>query len=269
MLLTFLIVFIYFGGILSLYLCRILDQKDLISNLTIAFGWIVALLIALIHIKRAKTENERLKKEEIKKKLEIDAFKEINKAINGFSNRITSIYTLFFYTLPCKLKNHIQNPVLFKFDPIQIDREIGLARVNLYQGNTNFLLSIESNEIAVIEYDHYRKYINFKTDDLYRLIEDFILYFTKTNKDALKQEKAFLEFKKKCDQINKLAQDILSYLFDYRIILMNSMLKEIFDKSVPSRKPKDPKYKILSDVAIKGEVEKEEERRIEAAIKRD
>lgn len=35
----------------------------------------------------------------------------------------------------------------------------------------------------------------------------------------------------------------------------------MFDSQVPIRKPRDPKHKILTEVAIKEEVEKEAERR--------
>ncbi len=38
---------------------------------------------------------------------------------------------------------------------------------------------------------------------------------------------------------------------------MNSLLVDIFDIKVPMRKPRDPKYKLLTEVAIKEKVEKE------------
>jgi len=43
---------------------------------------------------------------------------------------------------------------------------------------------------------------------------------------------------------------------------MNSILKDIFEKKVPNRKARDPKYKTLTELAIKEKVEKE-------SIKRD
>ena len=45
--------------------------------------------------------------------------------------------------------------------------------------------------------------------------------------------------------------DFVSYLIDYRIELMNSMLGEIFDSTVPHRKPKDPNIKTLIEIAKK------------------
>ncbi len=268
LILTIILVSIYSLVILLLLHSKVLTRENAVLSVTTALGWLVALWIALIHLDRARRDNQAAKKYEIKKRLEIEAFKEVNKAINEYSGKITSIMTLFFYTLPSKLELHIKNPKLFKFDLVHIDQEIGITRANLYEGNAKFLLTIEANEIAIIEYDHYRKYINFRTDDLYKLLDDFFEYFYSLNIDNLNNKQVFLEFKKKCAPIHELAQDILSYLFDYRILLMNSMLVDIFDKSVPSRRPSDPKYKLLTDVAIKEEVEKEEEKRIKAAMKK-
>ena len=264
---TVLLIAGYVIAVLLLLQFGFLPGENLLLIVTYALGWLIALLIAIIHLNRARKDNQMATKYEIRKKLEIEAYKEVNKAINDFSDTVTGISTLFFYTLPSKLKLHIQNPEIFKFDRIQIDQEIGLKRVSLYRGNSKFLLTIEANEISVIEYDFYRKYINFKTGDLYKLIDDFILYFSKVKTEELKKTQGYNEFKKRCNQINELTHDITSYLFDYRIILMNSILEEIFDKSVPRRKPLDPKYKLLTEVAIKEEVEKEEKRRSIAAIK--
>ncbi len=266
-LLTVLLIAGYIIGVLFLLYFGILPGDNLILVITSAIGWLIALLIAIIHLNRARKDNQKSTQFEIKKKLEIEAYKEVNKAINDFSESVTAISTLFFYTLPSGLRLHIQNPQIFKFDIFKLDQEIGLTRVNLYRGNVKFLLSIEANEIAIIRFDFYRKYINFKTDDLYKLIDDFVLYFSKIKIGELIQPQGYDEFNKRCDQIKELADVIISYLFDYRIILMNSILAEIFEEKVPYRKPLDPKYKTLTEVAIKEEVEKEEKRRSLAAIK--
>jgi len=265
---TILLVLLYIIAVSLLRYLGVLSGENLVLTFTAALGWLVALLIAIIHLERARRDNQAAKEYEIKKRLEIEAFKEVNKAINEFSNELTSVSILFFYSLPTSLEQHIKNPMLFKFDIMQVDQKIWTTRVNLYKGNPKFLLAIEANEIAIIEYDHYRKYINFKTADLYKLVDDFIEYFTKVNIDDLKKAQGFSEFKAKCHQIDELIHDIIFYLSDYRVLLMNSLLEEIFDKKVPPRKIKDAKYKLLTEVAIKEEVEKEEERRIKAAMKK-
>jgi len=265
---TILLVLLYIIAVSLLRYLGVLSGENLVLTFTATLGWLVALSIAIIHLERARRDNQAAKEYEIKKRLEIEAFKEVNKAINEFSSELTSVSILFFYSLPTSLEQHIKNPMLFKFDIMQVDQKIWTTRVNLYKGNPKFLLAIEANEIAIIEYDHYRKYINFKTADLYKLVDDFIEYFTKVNIDDLKKAQGFSEFKAKCHQIDELIHDIIFYLSDYRVLLMNSLLEEIFDKKVPPRKIKDAKYKLLTEVAIKEEVEKEEERRIKAAMKK-
>lgn len=263
---TILLVLLYIIVVSLLCYLGVLSGENLVLTFTAALGWLVALLIAIIHLDRARRDNQAAKKYEIKKRLEIEAFKEINKAINEFSSKITS-FLVFFSSLPNTLELHLQDPLIFKFDLIQIDQEMRSKNVDLLKGSADFLLTIEANEIAVIEYDHFRKYIGFRKEDLRVLISDFDLYFTKIKMDRLEQEEGFLEFKEKCEQISELGHELISYLFDYRIILMNSLLKDIFMKSVPPRKPRDPQYKTLEEVAIKEEVEKEAERRIKAAMK--
>jgi hypothetical protein len=48
---------------------------------------------------------------------------------------------------------------------------------------------------------------------------------------------------------------------------LNHFLGDVFQAKVPRRKPRDPRYKILTELAIKEEVEKELERREIGAMK--
>jgi len=50
-----------------------LQPGDFINNITIFVGWIVALLTALIYLSKTRKDNQKLKKEEIRRSLEIDA----------------------------------------------------------------------------------------------------------------------------------------------------------------------------------------------------
>jgi len=182
-LLTFFIPLGYLYGVVALKRKGVLSEENFINILTIFIGWIVALLIALIHLKKTREDNLRLKEEEIRKALEIDAFREINKGITSFSSVITTISTAYLIW-PNNLKLHIQTPEIFKFNKIEIDLEINQQVVNLLRGSTDFILAIESNEIAVIQFDHLRKYIQFKVDDINELIRNFQKYFTKVEKET-------------------------------------------------------------------------------------
>ncbi|GAH05760.1 unnamed protein product, partial [marine sediment metagenome] len=67
----------------------------------------------------------------------------------------------------------------------------------------------------------------------------------------------FLQLKKYCKEIDEDLFNISSWLHDYRIELMNSMLGDIFESKIPIRKPVDPRYKTLIKLATKEKVEKE------------
>lgn len=249
-----------------LYYCNILSIENSIIVFTTTLGWLIALLIAVINLVWAKRDNQKVKNYEIKKKLEITAIKEINEGIDNLSDKLSKASVLFLM-LPGNLKLNITNPRLFRFDPIKITQEILMYRTELYRGSTSFILAIEANEIAVVEYDYFRKYISFKMEDLQKLIDDFVSLFPIGKLQLIKEPQGFSEFEKRCREINELGAIIQSYLSDYRIILMNDLLEEIFNKSVPHRKPLDDRYKLLTEVALKKDVEREENRRTLESIK--
>jgi len=253
---TILLIIAYAASILLLFYFKVLSGNNLVLTFTTAFGWLVALLIAIINLNRARKDNKKAKDYETKKRLEIDAFKEINGTINVLSDKLTNLSTFFLATLPNHLKNHLENPTLFKYDPIKRDLEREALRVGLYEGMTIFLLTIEANEIAVIDFDYLRKYIGIQMEDLHKLLDEFNTYSSKLfDLTYIKQPQSYLELKDKCNKIWNFILLIEGYLFDYRIILMNSILSDIFARSVPPRKPRDPNIKTLKEVAIKEEPE--------------
>jgi hypothetical protein len=220
-------------------------------------GWLIALLIAINYLQKNRRDNQIAKKKEFKKSLEIDAFREINKSVTAFSEAISDISAFFRTLYSINLFLYKSNPTIAKFNKMEIILELRKKHENLIQGVVIFILAIESNEIAVIQFDHLRKYIQFQIDDITDKIDNFEQYFNKTEKEKLVSEEGYSEFKENCDEIIEYFVNIQSYLFDYRIQLMNSLLGDIFDTKVPMRKPRDPKYKLLTEVAIKEEVEKE------------
>jgi tetrahydromethanopterin S-methyltransferase subunit B len=220
-------------------------------------GWLIALLIAINYLQKNRRDNQIAKKEEFKKSLEIDAFREINKSLSAFSHAISDISGYFRYLYSINLFLYRINPTIAKFNKMEIILEIRKKHENLIQGLTRFLITIESNEIVVIQFDHLRKYIQFQIDDVNEKIDNFEQYLNKTEREKLISEEGYSEFKENCDEIIEYFTNIQSYLFDYRILLMNSLLGDTFDTKVPMRKPRDPKYKLLTEVATKEEVEKE------------
>jgi len=237
-----------------------LSFDNFINNFTIFMGWIVALFIGWIHLQKTREDNKLLKKEEIRDAIEINAFKEINKAVSEFSSLISGI-SVTYLTLKSKLELHIEFAQICKFNKHEIYSQLRKEETELYSGTANFVIAIEANEIAVIEFDYYRKYIQHRVDDIHEAVTEFIDYFQKTSISILITKVGHDEFNGKCDEIYEQFVNIQSYLFDYRIELMNSKLGKVFDKRVPERRPRDPRYKTLKELAIKEEVEKESKER--------
>ncbi len=244
--------------LLFMWISKALSRGDFISNITIFVGWIVALLTAGVYLNKTRKDNQKLKKEEIRRSLEIDAFREINRAVTSFG---TALSPRKYIAWPQQLGLHRKNPKIFKFNTVKMALEVDQQQTILLERSAEFILAIEANEIAVIQFDHLRKYIQFMTDNVSEMTREFRHYLMMTKTEALWTEPRCSDFEERCKRIFEKLDEIGCYLFDYRIELMNSMLGETFDSQVPIRKPRDPKYKTLTEVAIREEVEKEAERR--------
>ncbi|GAF91979.1 unnamed protein product, partial [marine sediment metagenome] len=87
----------------------VIQSESFISNISLFVGWLVALLIAWIHLCKNRSDTLNLNKQETKKRLEIEAFRELNSAISRFSNAIGSV-SVAYWTWPSKLDLHRENP---------------------------------------------------------------------------------------------------------------------------------------------------------------
>lgn len=236
----------------------VIKPESFINNISLFVGWLVALFIAWIHLLRNRIDNLAISKQEIKNRLQIEAFRELNRAISKFSNA-TSDISASYSTLPSKLELHIENTSVFSFNKVEVYRQISEQTTKLYYAHAEFLTSIEANEIVIIQFDHLRKYIFLRIENIKKALENFNSYFLKVNYDSLKKWEERPKFRKRCEEISEQFIEIQCYLFDYRILLMNHLLGEVFETKVPERKPKDSKYKILTEIAKKEDVEKEYE----------
>lgn len=256
---------LYVVAICVLWGLKFLQFKEAVNAFTVLAGWLVGLTLLSIQLRKTKEANSAIKKEELKKSLQIEAFKEINKAITVFSNDI-GVADTTIRMLPDHLDFHRSWPEIFEFDPMK--RSLGIAKhiSEIMHGHTGFLFAKEANEIAMLEFDHLQQYISFKVDDVVKPLDslkDLLL-------DTGIQELASVrnqELRDQCKHISSALFDITCWLQDLRIELMNHFMTDIFDTRVPCREPRDPKYKILTEVAIKAEVEKEAERRTIEAMK--
>lgn len=258
--LTFVIIFFY--AIIQYFLKYkgVIKTESLINNITSFVGWLVALGIALIHLHKNRLDNLILNKRETKQRLEIQAFREINDAISKFSNTMGSV-SVGYWTWPGKLRLHIKNPSVFSFDKNELDLKISEQIIKMGYAEANFVIAIEAKEIIIIKFDHLRMFIHLRVEDIEESIERFRSYLFDVDEKYLTTSEGCTYFQKRCEEINEQFVEINGYLYDYRIELMNSLLGDIFDVKVPVRSPKDSRYKILTEIAEKEDVEREVEER--------
>ena len=256
-------VLVYVLTAIALFLSKRIELKDLFGSITIIVGWLIAVALLWANLTETKANNRRLKNEEIKKAIERESFKEINKAITNLSWGITKLSTTIF-SMPGMIKSFIA----INLDPKinEKAKELWNEELEMMRLNTEFTLAIEANEIAVIKYDHYRKFLHMRIQDLFKEVTEFREQLAVLKIEELKVLKIMTEFAVKCYALSEKHFDIQCYLHDYRIELMNNFLEEIFEEKVPERNIPVKKHKLLREVATKEAVQKESEEREKKAL---
>lgn len=255
-LVTIVIIALYLCGLYHLKKTGVLSAKEVVQQITILLGWGVAILIGLIHLNKSRKNSEELSKDEIRDKFRIDAFRSIQKGIDRFNDVLSEISSSYLFW-PGKLRLQLKFPEVSSFDPHKLDFDISEHIIKFCDGQCAFIRSIEPNEIAVVQFDHFRKFIHLRAEKSKQSIDSFRSWLNANNSFILVNENTQDKFTSKCKITYEELDDLLSFLYDYRIELMNSMLGNIFASHVPQRKPKDPKFKTLQEVANKEDIERE------------
>lgn len=231
-----------------------ITRNEFIGILINLSGWVVALSIALIHIRKNREDNLIIQKNEIKKRFEIEAFKEINKVIVENEEILTDIATYYVFTWKLKIKNSIKNKKLSDGEIVLETHTLANIHLEAREQNTrlielwkNFIISIETYEIVLIRFNKFKEVLNKEFRKMLSMTNDFENYIIKlSRKTLLKGDLATLD--EKMSEIDNKIMDISCYLGDYRIEIMNSMLGDIFHSKVPKRKVKEP-HKTLTQIA--------------------
>ncbi len=222
----------------------VLSESDLINNVTIFVGWIVALLTAAIYLSKTRKDSQKLKKEEVRRSLEIDAFREINKAINNFANVLSKAsreykWRPFLWSRAFardKEQGHKQG---FRFYNMKAAMEVDEERQGLVRRLDELKLTIEAHEIAVIQFDDEIKRIESENDCLDKTIVELRGFIMMKKKDDLFSGEGLTDLDKKCRQIEEESNKIGKHLGDYRIELMNEFMGPIFEHRIPTERTKN------------------------------
>lgn len=252
---TLLIILLFPIGAYSLLVKKeLITEEAFYSNLLGFAGWIIALLIAWIHIIKNREDNLIIQEKEIKKRFEIESFKEINKVMVENEDGLTDISTYYIFTWKQKIRNSIKdlndNEIILTNNILtNIYLEAREQNTRLIELWKNFIVSIETYEIALIQFNKLREVLNNKFKEILFITNDFEKYILNlARKQSLNKETDLSELDNKMLEINNKIIDIACYLRDYRIELMNSVLGDIFHSEVPKRKAEEPN-KTLTQIA--------------------
>lgn len=118
-----IIISVYSLSILTLMITNLISISNFINNIALLVGWVVVLHVTLLQLQKSREDNQIAKREEIKNSLEIDAFREVNKARHDFSDIISSI-SVTFLKLSSDLKMHFKYPKICKFNNLEVGMKI-------------------------------------------------------------------------------------------------------------------------------------------------
>ena len=233
----------------------ILSFEERLNSIMPFLGWFIAFSLLILQLKKNMQDNAELKKLEIKKNLQIEAYKQINTSITESSKIFTDIY-VGYSMLPNKFVFFSQDPN-FNFHSFILPIVSNQYFADLHKGHSIFKRAIEANKIAITEFDHLDTKIFLEVHRLSCLINEFRDFILKNSQQSLLTENNG-EFVRKSNEISQMMLNIQCYLHDFRIILMNYFLKDIFDVQVSGRVPNDKNTKTLTEIASnKEEVQKE------------
>lgn len=219
---------------------ELIPDEFFYMSIVALLGWSFALLTGLIHTRQNREDNLIIQNNEIKKRLEIEAFKEVNKTIEEINIALSEIGSYY----GCELIKALSfNESTFFLDGLQktynqLNKQM---RDNLLVLWVKFQLKIRAHEIILIRFNDLKKKLDFKFKKSVLLTSEFVNYTQRLKtKDSLSKDE-FLEIKNECEKIDKSFSVLGKGLTDYGLELQNEMLGEIFNSKIPKTKDKEPR----------------------------
>lgn len=238
-LLTFLIILLFpISAYFLLVKKELITEEAFYSNVLGFAGWIIALFIAWIHIRKNREDNLVIQNSEIKKRLEIEAFKEVNKTIEEINIALAEIGTYYGYNLIKELSS-----IMLFFDKLQrtynqLNKQMEDRLLTLW---LKFKLKIRAHEIVLIRFNDLKNKLDLKFKKSILLASEFGNYTQRLIKKNSLSEDEFLEIKNKCEKIDKSLSSLGKGLTGYSNELQNEMLGKIFNSKIPKLKNREPR----------------------------
>lgn len=234
--LTIFIIFLFPLGAYFLLVKKALIAKEAFFSNVLGFAsWIIALLIAWIHIRKNREDNLAIQNGEIRKRLEIEAFKEVNKTIEKtamiLAEKETCYYRMYIQMNEARL-NDKESTILLLSSLRNIYNKMSHETMGLPELWKKFNLSIMAYEIILTEFEGSLDILRakFKASIVLTLKFEKVLLNLKENDSLTKNVLPTL--KKECKAIKKNLTDIGLCLKNYRVETMNKIMGPIFDRKI-------------------------------------
>lgn len=238
------IIFLFPLGAYFIFVKRgLIAEKDFFDNILGFSGWVIALVIAWITILKNREDSLEIQKDEIRKRLEIDAFKEVAKVIEKTAVALADIDAYYNYKFIKKLDPIISKPtsdeVVLPSDILQwIYNIVSQQTTLLPELSRNFNLIIKSHEIILTKFDNLIKILEFEFNKNTARMDGLEKYILKLKAKNKLTRNDLIGLKEKFRIIDKNITNLVHCLTDYRTDLMNTMLGKIFKREIPKRKIK-------------------------------
>lgn len=233
---------ILLGFVLCIMMNVIKVEGSVIATVVIALlGWPLAVDNIFLQINNS-----------LRRKIESEAIREIDGAATNISSTFASVVTFDndFVVKPMNIPNDLWYKAANEkhTNIVQSTVEMRTAFGDLYR-------ALEANEIAIIHLEQYYRYLTI-------IIGDFIEHVDKLGSDFLLATESNMpeeKYKKEVAKFQPLKEEwvtIASYLMDFRKMLQNELLGDIFKRQLAARKPLAGYGTTLDKVATKEEVKR-------------
>ena len=236
----------------------LIATSDLVTGLSVVIGAILAVSLAAVQIRATQFENDRARTAEVRRSVEVDAFKSVTAAVVDLTKRLADIGATFAVA-GVTLGGPVPPPEILCRD---LSRNYMARWFELSHARNDFIFTIESHEIVLVPYHHFRLFIQFRIDDVGLAINRLAMAMVERPIDPTSSLEDRTQIAQRCTQIGDSIQVVLSYLLDYRIEVMNGLLGDLFARRVPKRQPLVAHLKTLGEVATPSAVMAEEQQRI-------
>ncbi len=238
-LLTVIIIFSLAGLVYCLLMKDLIPKEFFYMSIVALLGWLSAFLTGLFLTNQNRKDNLIIQNNEIKKRLEIEAFKEVNKMVEEINIALSEIGAYYGYELIKELSSNEDTSFLGKLQNYtQINKQMEDKLLMLW---LKYNLKIRTYEIVLMRFNDLKNKLDLKFKKSVLFASEFGNYTQRIKTKNSLTSNELLEIKNKCIKIDNSFSSLGKDLTDYSRELQNEMLGEIFNSKIPKPEDKEPR----------------------------